>query len=579
MEAQKIRSVKQASFYGIMGGSIAFVIINFIIFAVFLVTFVYLFISNQEKNLSNILVSNLTDKQERVVNVSKSLAKMIVNQDGKNLGEANIENYMLNFKEIEGILILDNRGVVTETSISHKQFIGIDLSGKDYYKKIESGAEKDTFVSDSYVSHMYKKLTLNVVSPVLKDDKLLGMVVVLLSPGIIENKELEDMEYYLVDSNGDIIFQSYEGNVLTKEDNIKNSLIMKEGIGKENPLLYKDKLINALVLGNIRIEPTSSMYVIVQYNVLGNTALLRGLFIILVIAAVIMLLFIVVFSVQVSSTVTNYINIFKNEVNKISTGNYDVSLQNKYPHLEVNEIMDNFNNMAHKVKHREEELQAYNEELVAANDEIKSMLTTLNETEKDKKEQYLEIIWTMVNLLEIKDEYTAGHSKSVTYYAQEIAEKLNTDYGFNLNVERIQIAAMLHDIGKIGIEREILSKPSKLTKEEYEIIKSHSNKGYYALKDIKSLKEERQIIKYHHEKYNGTGYPEGLAGDDIPLGARIICVADAFDAMVSDRPYRKGMPFELALEELVKNKKSQFDPLIVDVFVDMVRESQKIGDG
>ena len=212
--------------------------------------------------------------------------------------------------------------------------------------------------------------------------------------------------------------------------------------------------------------------------------------------------------------------------------------------------------------------------MVAANDEIKTMLATISKNEKDKNEQYLQIIWTMVNLLEIKDEYTAGHSKAVTFYAEQIAERLNKDYGFKLDLESIEVSAILHDIGKIGIEKEILNKPACLSINEYEVIKTHPVKGYYALKDIESLKEERRIIKYHHERYDGTGYPEGIKGDDIPFGARIICVADAFDAMISDRPYRKGMPKKQAIEELIKNKGKQFDPLIVDAFVNMLYEGE-----
>ena len=572
MKARKIRSVKQASFYGMMSGSLMFALINFLIFSIFLITFVYLFISNQEDNISRVLTNNLSEKQERIVNVSNSLAEIMANDKGENLSGINLERAIINFKDIQGVLVLDSKGIITETSNSYKEFLGIDLSGKDYYKKLMSDDKKDTVVSNSYVSHNNKKLTLNIVSPILKDDQLLGMVVVLINPGIIENKELKGMEYYLVNSNGDIIFQSYEGNVITKEDNIKGSLIMESGLEKKNSLFYRDKLINKLVLGSIRKEPVSSMYVVVQYNLFENKTLLNGLLIILGMAVVFVFLFILVISAQASTVMTNYINIFKDEVKKISAGNYDIRLSNKYPHEEINEIIDNFNNMAHKIRLREEELQAYNEELVAANDEIRTMLSTLSKTEKERKEQYLQIIWTMVNLLEIKDEYTAGHSKSVTYYTEEIAERLNKNYGFKLDVEKIQISAMLHDLGKIGIGGDILNKSEGLTTDEYEIIKSHPMKGYYALKDIESLKVEREIIKYHHERYDGTGYPEGIKGDAIPLGARIICVADAFDAMVSDRPYRKGISIQMAVEELLQNKGTQFDSLVVDVFVAMLME-------
>jgi HD-GYP domain-containing protein (c-di-GMP phosphodiesterase class II) len=574
MKVHKIRSIKQASFFSIMKGSLLFVIINFLFFFIFLITFAYLFISSQEENLSKILINDLSEKQQRIASISESLAKTISEGSDENSQKVQVENAVMNFKEIQGILIMDSNGIIIQTSSNYKEFMGIDFSGKDYYKRIIDSRQKRTLTSNSYVSHMTKKVTLNVVSPIVRDNRLLGMVVVLINPSIIENKELKDMEYYLVDANGDILFHSYDDNIITKEDNIKNSSIMKNGLGRTNGIIYKDKLLNKVVIGTIRKDPFSSAYIVVQHNLLDNKVLVNGLLIILGVAILIVFLFILIFSVQISSIITKYINLFRNEVKKVAAGDYDIKLSNIYAHEEINDIVENFNNMAHKIKYREEELQAYNEELVAANDEIKSILSTLNKTEKERKEQYLQIIWTMVNLLEIKDEYTAGHSKSVTYYAEQISERLNNSYGFKLDIERIQIAAMLHDIGKIGIDKEILSKPERLTKEQYEIIKTHPLKGYYALKDIESLKEERSIIKYHHERYDGAGYPEGLKGDEIPLGARIICVADAFDAMVSCRPYRDGMPTSMAMQELIKNKGTQFDPFVVEVFAAMLMEEQ-----
>lgn len=574
MRVRRTRSIRRASFFGMLGGSLFFVVINFIILSAFAITMVYLFMSSQEENLSKVLINNLTEKQQRLISMSSTLADIVGSTSSENEKSLYLEKSIYSSKDIEGILILNNMGIITDTTNNYNDFLGIDFSGKDYYKGIITIKDKKTFISDSYISYKTKKVTLNIVSPIVKDNIIQGMVVLIVNPSIIENKDLNGLEYYLVDSNGDIIFQSYEGNVVSNEDNIKSSLIMDKGLKTEKPIFYKDKIKDEYVLGDIRKEPVTSMYILVQHNIFSNQALINGLLIFLGATILFVTIFIVVFSAEMSNTVINYIIIFKNQLKKITTGDYDIELSNMYPHDEINDIIESFTNMAVKIKQREEELQAYNEELVAANDEIKSMIDTIGRNEKEKKEQYLQIIWTMVNLLEIKDEYTAGHSKSVTFYAEEIAERLNRDYGFKLDIESIQVSAILHDIGKIGIEKEILSKPSGLTEEEYEIIKTHPIKGYYALKDIESLKEERKIIKYHHERYDGIGYPEGIKGDAIPFGARIICVADAFDAMISDRPYRKGLSIEQAINELKKNRGAQFDPLIVDVFVCMLHEGE-----
>lgn len=574
MKARKIRSIRRASFLAMLSGSLVLVLINFLVLSCFVVITAFLLISSEEKNLSQILINNLNEKQERIKNVSMYLANVIENNSSESEKKLLLENSISNNQDIRGILILDDKGIITDASKDYEEYIGIDSSGKDYYSKIKDSKAKDTIISDAYVSNKINKLSISIVSPIIKDNVLSGMVVALVNPDIIENSKLVGLNYYLVDLNGNIIFQSYEGNFLKKEENIKDTLLMKKGISATHAFLYRDKVSGSLVLGSISEEPKSHLNIVVQYHIFANTQLFKALIIMLVLVAMFVIAIVLIFSVQISSIITKYIDIFKNQVKKIAAGSHDIKLLESYPHEEINEIMGIFNSMSQKIKQREEELQAYNEELIAANAEIKSMLSKLNKNEKEKREQYLQIIWTMVNLLEIKDEYTAGHSKSVIYYAEEISEKLNESYGFGLDVESIQVAAMLHDIGKIGIDRKILNKPAKLTKEEFEIIKTHSSKGYYALRDIDSLKEERKIIKYHHERYDGMGYPEGLGGDSIPLGARIICVADAFDAMVSDRPYRSGMPLEMAVGELVSNKGRQFDPLIVDVFISMLREGQ-----
>lgn len=574
MRTKKIRSIKRASFFGMFKGGLTFLLINFIILSFFAVTMVYLFMCSQEQNISKVLINDLTEKYERLYSTSRTLASIMARDSSKDEKNFYLERAFGDSKDIQGVLILDKNGIISGATSNYKEFIGIDSSGENYYNKVIQSQSSDTFLTDSYVSFKTKQVTLNIISPIVVNNNITGMVVLIINPNIIQNKALDGIEDYLVDTEGDIIFQSNEGNVISREDNIKDTLIMKQGIGKTKSMFYKDKVSGNYVLGNIGKEPITSMYILVQHNILSDRGLVQGLTLALLLITLLILIYVFAFSMEISNSITVYVNMFKNQLKRISAGDYEINITNQYPYEEINEIIDSFTQMASKIKLREEELQAYNEELVAANDEIKSIISTLGKSEKERKEQYLQIIWTMVNLLEIKDEYTAGHSKSVTYYAEEIAGRLNRDYGFNINMESIQVAAILHDIGKIGIDGEILNKPSKLTKEEYEVIKTHPVKGYYALKSIESLKEERKVIKYHHERYDGQGYPEGIKGDSIPLGARIICVADAFDAMVSDRPYRKGLPIEKVVEELIKNKGIQFDPLIVDIFVSMLFEGE-----
>jgi HD-GYP domain-containing protein (c-di-GMP phosphodiesterase class II) len=166
--------------------------------------------------------------------------------------------------------------------------------------------------------------------------------------------------------------------------------------------------------------------------------------------------------------------------------------------------------------------------------------------------------------IDAKDHYTRGHLQRVTDFALLGAMSLNMT---REELEILEYAGILHDIGKIGIPDSILTKPSRLTSEEYDIIKQHPRLGASIIEDVLFLKEARMLALHHHERYDGKGYPDGLAGADIPLGARLLAVADAFDSMTSNRSYRSAMSTDAAIDELHKNCGTQFCPVCVEAFV------------
>ena len=192
---------------------------------------------------------------------------------------------------------------------------------------------------------------------------------------------------------------------------------------------------------------------------------------------------------------------------------------------------------------------------------------------EESREAYLDIIRSLVNAIEAREPYTRGHSEQTTKYAVAIAQKLNLPAEA---VETIRYAASLHDIGKIGIKETILKKAKKLTADEYSHIKNHPFMGAQILKPIKSLQEVIPIVYHHHERYDGQGYLDGLQKDEIPIGARILCVADSFEAMTSDRPYHKGMQKHEAMTVLRGATGTQFDPQVVDAFLDVLQEETSI---
>ena len=188
----------------------------------------------------------------------------------------------------------------------------------------------------------------------------------------------------------------------------------------------------------------------------------------------------------------------------------------------------------------------------------------------DLKELFAGTITAIVEALDAKDSYTLGRSRRVTFYAVKIAKALHLS---ETTTGKIELAGLLHDIGMIGVSDDILSKVEKLTQEEYDEIKKHVVHSVRILDDIKQLADVVEIIKYHHEFYDGNGYPYGKKGEDIPIGARIISVADAFDSMVTPKAYRNQvLPVE-ALRKIKELAGRQFDPVVVETFEQILPET------
>ncbi|MCG7345505.1 HD-GYP domain-containing protein [Sporosarcina sp. ACRSL] len=179
-------------------------------------------------------------------------------------------------------------------------------------------------------------------------------------------------------------------------------------------------------------------------------------------------------------------------------------------------------------------------------------------------EQLAGMVKGVIATLELKDPYTRGHSERVAEYAMSLAKATGKVKESELN--SFYYACLLHDIGKVNIPDSILAKHGKLTDEEYEVIKTHPVVGAKAIEDVEEIADNLAVVYHHHERWDGKGYPDGLAGEETPLVARITAVADAFDAMTSTRSYRPALPFEEAYKRILEGKGSQFDPELVEVF-------------
>lgn len=184
---------------------------------------------------------------------------------------------------------------------------------------------------------------------------------------------------------------------------------------------------------------------------------------------------------------------------------------------------------------------------------------------------YLEMVQTLARTMDAKDAYTHEHADRARYYARAVSRELSLPEQI---VRHIEYAALMHDIGKIGIEERILHKAGKLTPEEMDVIRKHPTIGNKIIAPVAFLAPVAPMVLYHQEWFNGQGYPDGLTGEEIPLGARIVAIIDAFDAMTSDRPYRKALTREYAVSELKEFSGIQFDPRVVDAFIRVLKREE-----
>jgi putative two-component system response regulator len=192
------------------------------------------------------------------------------------------------------------------------------------------------------------------------------------------------------------------------------------------------------------------------------------------------------------------------------------------------------------------------------------VVAKLEEKVKELEEMLIQMVRVLVNLLDAKSPWTMGHSERVAGFAVKIASEM----GLDLNrINTIRLGALLHDIGKIGTYDKVLDKLTALTDEEYAVVKEHPDQGADALAAIEQLKDVIPLIRYHHENFDGTGYPQHLDHDAIPLAAKILSVADSYDSMTATRPYRPALGREYAVDELIRGSGSQFDPVVVKAFL------------
>ncbi|MBR0306576.1 MAG: HD-GYP domain-containing protein, partial [Lachnospiraceae bacterium] len=233
----------------------------------------------------------------------------------------------------------------------------------------------------------------------------------------------------------------------------------------------------------------------------------------------------------------------------------------------THELVQNTDQAVYHVKHSGKNgIMVYTDGIVTAKKGLGDV-----EQHKSMYSEYASTVFALTAAIDAKDHYTFQHSKNVEYYAESLGRELNLP---EENIEILKEAALLHDIGKIGVSEQILNKQGPLTEMEYDAMKGHVEYSVGIIRHLPSMDYVIPAVIGHHERYDGKGYPRRIAGKDIPLAARILCIADSFDAMISKRCYKPEMSVDYALHELQRGAGTQFDPELAQMFVRMVMDKK-----
>jgi HD-GYP domain-containing protein (c-di-GMP phosphodiesterase class II) len=409
-----------------------------------------------------------------------------------------------------------------------------------------------SFISDPYYIPEDNTAVILIAEP-LKDpsDNIIGVLSVVVSADpllqILSDESVGSINVYVVDRAGKLVL-SPKKEEMQKQSDLSKTAIVDDFIRNKGRVsatrLYEEKSGNKTleILGSNSAVKDVGWGVIVQIErdvafasvgqMIRSSVGLSILFALL--AAVVGFLFARWITQPIQQLAQHALDVGRNQ-------NFDKKIEMKASN-EIRQLADTFNYMT---------------------DEVKQNILGLQAAARENKELFMSSIRMLAAAIDAKDPYTRGHSERVKDYSLVIGRSLGYSAA---ELERLEIAALLHDVGKIGIDDRILRKPTNLTPDEFEIMKTHPDKGAAILAQIEQLRDIIPGMRAHHENYDGSGYPQGLKGEDIPLLGRVITIADTFDAMTTDRPYQKAFTLEFALNRIRTMANIKYDPKIVEAF-------------
>jgi len=469
-----------------------------------------------------------------------------------------LDGYIKKYPHLRKILLLDNRGKGIQAGYAFTDEI-IDEYSRQGFESARQGKE---YLSRPRTLAELQETVVVFSSPLIPQKEIVGVVsaVVSLSPiqRLITERMVSGYTIYAVDDRGYLFAHSDPGRALTQEDMSSVKLVQDffRAKGKTSgtisfKLPAQSKSMNMLGTYVPIAKVGWGVFIQVEQRLAFHSVIVmikQTLFWGLIVCGLV-----IVVGVIFARRISDPIQKLASAAHSFAKGGFSPLVEVKTKN-EIGQLAETFNFMT---------------------EEINKYIERITDAAKQNRELFISSIKMISAAIDEKDPYTRGHSDKVTEYSVAIARNFGLS---EEEVYKVQVAAALHDVGKIGINDEILRRPADLTPEEYELIKQHPLKGAYIMSPVKQLKDMIPGMLYHHERLDGSGYPQGLKGDQIPLMARIIAVADTFEAMTSDRPYQDAMSPERIIKYLFDWIDAKYDARVVAALLKAYEKGEIVVD-
>ncbi|BES63946.1 hypothetical protein SANA_03850 [Gottschalkiaceae bacterium SANA] len=477
----------------------------------------------------------LTHPEEELQWVEEALVKNSSKEEMQN----EVVFILQKFDYIYRIEHIDKDGMIIGTYPERKDMIGLDYSRHPVFTNSQSKSEDAFVFGGTFVDPVKGYSSVSITMKGHDGSHIVGYISLDKLQDTFAILEAYEITYAVLDEDGYYLLNPNKDQVTQRVLN-PHYVDHQNGFVKNGDLVIYNQKRNLVQFQEI---PETGWAILIYQDIQSVvTPLLMNLS--FIIFAFFIFGFGALFSINLMlAKMEQELQSFIQMTRNVSEGDYKVKESNQ-SYSEFVDLKDNFRKMIDKVEVREERIYELNREL---------------------EESYLNTVFLLAKTIEAKDAYTGDHCDRVNRYALMIGKKIGLDEKM---LKELSHGSILHDIGKLNISESILAKPGRLSEAEYAIVKKHSAYGYELVKAIPGMEKAKEIVYYHHERFDGKGYPKGLVGEEIPLMARIVCIADAFDAMTSKRIYRdRTFTQEEAIQDLKRNRNLQFDGELVDIFI------------